>query len=85
MRISAELGLVAVPGEFFVEIGHDIERAAGLKHLLIGGYANGMIGYVPTEEAFEHHGYEVGCAQFEPGAGRVIADAAVAALSSLYS
>jgi hypothetical protein len=84
MRISSELGLVALPGEFFVEIGHGIERDAGLPHLLIGGYANGMIGYVPTEEAFAEHGYEVGCAQFEPTAGQTIADAAVSLLQSLY-
>jgi hypothetical protein len=85
MRISPELGLVALPGEFFVEIGHAIEAAAGLPHLLVGGYANGMIGYVPTEEAFAEHGYEVGCAQFEPTAGSTIADAAVALLHSLYT
>ena len=85
MRLSAEVGLVALPGEFFVEIGHDIEAAAGLPHVLIGGYANGMVGYVPTEAAFAEHGYEVGCAQFEPGAGATIADAAVASLRSLYA
>jgi hypothetical protein len=85
MRISKELGLVALPGEFFVEIGHDIERGAALEHLLIGGYANGMVGYVPTEEAFAHHGYEVGCAQFEPGAAKVITDAALATLRSIYT
>ena len=84
MRLSASRPL-ALPGEFFVEIGHDIEAAAGLPHVLIGGYANGMVGYVPTEAAFAEHGYEVGCAQFEPGAGATIADAAVASLRSLYA
>jgi hypothetical protein len=87
MRISNELGLIALPGEFFVETGHAMEAAArdsGVANLLVGGYANGMVGYVPTEEAFAHHGYEVGMAQFEPGAASVIADAAVALLRSLY-
>jgi hypothetical protein len=85
MRLSAEVGLVALPGEFFVEIGHAIEADAGLPHLLVVGYANGMVGYVPTEEAFAEHGYEVGCAQFEPNAGGLIADAAVGSLHSLYA
>lgn len=84
MRISDECALVALPGEFFVETGNAIRAAVGLPHVLIAGYANGMIGYVPTKEAFELAGYEVGRADFEPDAEQAITEAAVAAVRSLY-
>ncbi|HEY1639653.1 MAG TPA: neutral/alkaline non-lysosomal ceramidase N-terminal domain-containing protein [Streptosporangiaceae bacterium] len=84
MRISDECALVSLPGEFFVETGNAIRAAAGLPHVLIAGYANGMIGYVPTKEAFALAGYEVGRADFEPGAEQAITEAAVAAVRSLY-
>jgi hypothetical protein len=80
-RISPSCALVSLPGEFFVEIGHAIRERVGIPCLLIGGYSNGMVGYVPTAEAFEHAGYEVGCAQFEPNAADTIADAAVDAVA----
>ena len=84
MRISDECALVSLPGEFFVETGNAIRAAAGLPHVLIAGYANGMIGYVPTRQEFALAGYEVGRADFEPGAEEAITEAAVAAVRSLY-
>jgi hypothetical protein len=84
-RIARGCALVSLPGEFFVEIGQKIRSDAGIGCLLIGGYSNGMVGYVPTAEAFAHAGYEVGCAQFEPGAADTIADAAVAAVRDLLA
>ena len=84
MRFSPECALVSLPGEFFVEIGHRIREQAGVQHLFIAGYSNGMIGYVPTEEAFPSAGYEVGCAQFEPSAGTEITEAAVTAVRSIF-
>jgi len=84
MRISNECALVTLPGEFFVETGNAIRSAVGLPHVLIAGYANGMIGYVPTKEAFGLAGYEVGRADFEPEAEQAITEAAVAAVRSLY-
>lgn len=85
MRFSPACALVSLPGEFFVEIGHRIKEQAGIAHVLIGGYSNGMIGYVPTEEAFPGAGYEVGCAQFEPSTATRVIEAAVGALRTLVT
>ncbi len=53
-----ELYLVAVPGEAFCQIGLAIkERSPGRSFII--GYANDVVGYIPTEEAFEQGGYEV--------------------------
>ncbi len=84
MRLSDECALVSLPGEFFVETGDVLRAAVGVPHLLVAGYANAMIGYVPPESAFAHAGYEVGRAEFEPKTESVICEAAVAAVRSLY-
>ena len=84
LRLSDECAIVTLPGEFFVETGREIERAVGLPHLLVAGYANDYISYVPTAEAFPEAGYEVGCAQFEPEAAGLFTEAAVKAVQSLY-
>jgi neutral ceramidase len=87
MRIAAECALVALPGEFFVETGRQIRerlRADGIRHVLLAGYANGYLGYLPTEDQFPQCGYEVGCARFEPLAAAMVADAAVEAVLDLY-
>jgi hypothetical protein len=82
-RLSPECVLVSLPGEFFVEIGRDIERQCGFPHVLIAGYANNYLGYVPTAAEFPHGGYEVGCARFEPGAAAAITAAALRATTNL--
>lgn len=82
-RVSSECVVVSLPGEFFVEIGQEIERECGYPHVLIAGYANNYLGYVPTAAEFPNGGYEVGCARFEPEAAAMISAAAVRAARSL--
>ena len=82
-RLGRRAAMVALPGEFFVEIGAEIRDRCGLDVLLLAGYANGTVGYVPTAEAFPHGGYEVGCAQFEPSAAATVVDATVALVAGL--
>ena len=84
LRLSAECGIVSLPGEFFVSTGRDIARRSGLVVPLIAGYANGSVGYVPPAGDYSEAGYEVGMTQFGPGASELIADAAVSTLTSLF-
>ena len=84
LRLSAECGIVSLPGEFFVETGRFISRSSGLVFPLIAGYANGSVGYVPPAGEYDEAGYEVGMTQFDPGAAERVADAAVATLASVY-
>ncbi len=53
-----ELYIVAIPGEAFCQIGLAIKEHSPGRTLVIG-YANDVVGYIPTEEAFEEGGYEV--------------------------
>ena len=81
-RLGAECVLVSLPGEFFAGTGLRIRRELardGVAHVLIAGYANQYLGYVPPAVEFPAAGYEVGCARFEPDAARMVEDAAIAA------
>jgi neutral ceramidase len=84
IRLSPQCAIVTLPGEFFAETGQAIVRRCGLDGLLVAGYANGSVGYVPPAVAFPEAGYEVGMTQFGPEAEGVIADAAVEAVRGLY-
>lgn len=53
-----EYTCIGIPAEFFVELGLRIKEGAHPRHALIFGLANGMVGYVPTREAFARGGYE---------------------------
>jgi len=77
--------IVALPGEAFVELALAIKGAD--PNVLVAGYANGNIGYIPTEAAFAEGGYEVeaayklyGLQMIGPESERLIVDAARAAL-----
>ena len=50
--------IAAVPGEYFVEFGLRIKEKVWPKRALIASCANGMVGYLPTREAFSRGGYE---------------------------
>ena len=50
--------IVSNPGECFAGIGLDVRRRADLP-LLFSSITNGLLGYVPTAEAYPYGGYEV--------------------------
>ena len=78
----------AVPAEYFVEFGLRIKLAAHPRHALVVEAANGMIGYVPTRDAFAHGGYETTFAPtscMAPETGDLLADAAVALIKGLQA
>lgn len=49
--------VVSVPGELFVEFGLDVREAVDAP-VLVAGYTNGYLGYLPTNRAYENGGYE---------------------------
>jgi hypothetical protein len=52
--------LVFLPGEPFVETGLAIRRQSPFRNLFVVGYAGNTIGYIPTNQAFDEGGYEIG-------------------------
>jgi hypothetical protein len=57
LRIG-NLGVAALPGEPFVELGLEIRKQSPAKQMMIAGLANDHVGYVPTPEAHRQGGYE---------------------------
>jgi hypothetical protein len=75
-----EYAFVGIPAEYFVEHGLRIKEECHPKRALIVGQANGMVGYVPTRQAFKRGGYEttfISSSRLAPEAGDMLADAAI--------
>jgi neutral ceramidase len=54
--------IVGVPAEYFVELGLQIKEAIkreGASQVMICGFANGNVGYIPARRAYPKGGYEV--------------------------
>jgi neutral ceramidase len=66
VKISGDTVLLGMPAELFVDIGLSIKKMSPFKNTFVIGYANGYMGYVPTQKAFEEGGYEVLVAKFTP-------------------
>lgn len=81
LLFDRQTAIVGLPGEPFIEIGDEIRRRSGLANVIVAGYCNDAVGYIPTEEAFRFGGYEVGCAKYQPEAAGQLIEAALSALA----
>jgi hypothetical protein len=70
----AGLTLVAIPGELFLELGESIRARAG-SNVVVLGYTNGYLGYLPTKGTPPT--YETLVSPVRAGSGEKIVDAAV--------
>lgn len=76
---------VSIPAELFVGPGLKIKEESRPAHALVVGYANGMVGYVPSAEAFQRGGYETTFAmssRLAPEAAGILVDAALGLVKS---
>ena len=76
-----EHDFVGIPGEYFVEHGLRIKEEAYPRHAVVVSCANGMVGYLPTRDAFRRGGYETTftlSSRLAPESGDILADAAIA-------
>jgi neutral ceramidase len=78
-------GLAAMPGEIFVELGEEVEKASPLRPTRTIGLTNGAMGYIPTRRAYAEGGYEAGyrSARYEEDTGHRWARAAGEMLQAL--
>ncbi|GAB3904839.1 neutral/alkaline non-lysosomal ceramidase N-terminal domain-containing protein [Mucilaginibacter boryungensis] len=91
-RINAikigSLALLFLPGEPFIETAFDIEKASPFEHIIIMGFSENNIGYIPTATAFEEGGYEAGPGKWsflEKGSDQIVFNEAVRLLNKLYN
>jgi neutral ceramidase len=69
-----EIALVAVPGELYNNLGAGIKRGSE-RFVMLLGYTNGYVGYIPTREAYAEMDYEVLVSPFAPGSGELLENA----------
>ncbi|MBR0457708.1 MAG: hypothetical protein IJJ26_00590 [Victivallales bacterium] len=78
--------LVSIPAEYFTEYGLYIKLQTPKTNTLVVSCANGMLGYIPTELAFRHGGYETTLSPFSrmaPPAGKLLAENAITLINAL--
>jgi neutral ceramidase len=87
MTVAAigNLAIVGIPGELFVELGLAIKAIPNFARILVAGYCNDLIGYIPTRAAYAEGGYEVDTARIAPGSGETIVETARSALTLMLS
>ena len=82
-----DVALAAQPSESFAEHGLRIKQGAWPTRTLVVCYANGMLGYLPHEEAFQRGGYECTFgppSKMAPEAGRLLADAVISLIAKTH-
>jgi len=68
--------VVSVPGELFNEIGVKIKKLSKKYDIIIAGYANDYIGYIPTTECYDEDSYESAVAMVGRDAEKIILESA---------
>ncbi|MEM2167982.1 MAG: hypothetical protein QXR74_06455, partial [Candidatus Bathyarchaeia archaeon] len=78
---------VLLPGEVFVDLGLMIKSRSKADVTMVVGCSNELLGYVPTEEAFDEGGYEVNfpVCIVEREASRELVEAACRVIDDLFS
>jgi hypothetical protein len=74
---AGPVAFVAIPGEYFVELGMRIQKESPFPYTFIVELANDDLGYIPTRRGFEEGGYEPTSTVLAPGSGEAIADKAI--------
>jgi neutral ceramidase len=54
-----DVAIVTAPGELFCELGLQIKRGIDARLVLVCGFGNDNIGYIPARRAYVHGGYEI--------------------------
>jgi hypothetical protein len=81
-----DFAVVALPGEPFVEGQLEIKQRSPFSRTFVAHMSNRYVGYIPTPEAIERGGYEVGpwgASKLAPEALQTIVDRSVAMLEGL--
>ena len=82
LRVGRDTVIIGLPGEPFLEIGEEIRQRSPVPNVLVAGYANDAIGYVPVASEFARYGYEVGRARFTPEAAGALVEGSLTAINA---
>lgn len=83
ITLGDEVAWVAIPGEYFVELGIAIKRASPFRTTIIVEQANGWLSYIPDRKAFAEGSYEAISSRCAPGCGEMLVETAIRMLGNL--
>lgn len=83
MSFGQGIGVLGLPGEFFVETAAAIRDTSGLEHLITACYTNHHVFYVVPKSAFAEGGYEPGVSVLDDTAADTFIKASVALLQEV--
>jgi len=78
-----DVALAGLPGEPFVEIGLDIEKASPFAETIVCCLTNGGDSYFPASSAYDEGGYEARTSQLRKGGDKIIVDGMKKVLTEL--
>ncbi len=59
LKINDDVAIWSAPVELFCELSNDVRERSPFQFTFYFGYTNGWLGYLPTQDAWKHGGYEV--------------------------
>ena len=77
LKINEEIAIWGAPVELFCEISNEIRDRSPYPFTFFFGYTNGSIGYLVTEKAYQHQGYEPNVSPFTPQAASDLTEAVI--------
>jgi hypothetical protein len=80
LKINEEVAIWSAPVELFVEIANEVRDRSPFPYTFYFGYSNGWLGYLLTQEAWEHGGYEPRVSPFTPAAAEDLTESVVSYL-----
>lgn len=84
IALGKDVAFVAIPGEFFVELGLAIKANSPYRQTVIVELANGSIGYIPNRKAYQEGEYEAVTTRCKEGSGEMLVEAATRLLIDSY-
>lgn len=77
------IAFATAPFELFGQLGLQIKEGSPYDMTFIMAYTNGSYGYLPSEDVWDHRGYEVDVCKLPKGDGEKLADQLIAMLKEL--
>ncbi len=78
LKINKDIVIWSAPIELFCEVSNEVRSRSPFPFTFYFGYTNGWLGYMPTESAWPHGGYEVETVSpFTPSAAKDLTESVV--------
>ncbi|MEO9005387.1 MAG: neutral/alkaline non-lysosomal ceramidase N-terminal domain-containing protein [Ginsengibacter sp.] len=77
LKINKDIAIWSASIELFCEVAAEVRSRSPFPFTFYFGYTNGWFGYMPTESAWEHGGYEPESSPFTPAAAKELKESVV--------